>query len=157
MNKLLRSFKYAFSGIWQCIQTERNFRIHMVAVCCVVWVSRFFELNGTEKAVLALACGMVLMGEMFNSALERAVDLVCEKPHPLAKAAKDLAAGAVLLSAGTAAAVGTLLFGHRENLKLCFAYFSEQPLRLIGLAGAVAAAILFVFIPWDRRQWPFDP
>lgn len=151
MNNLLHSFGYAFSGIWQCIKSERNFRIHIVAVCSVIWLSCFYSLSNLEKALLAVVCGMVLMAEMFNSALERVVDLTNDAPHPLAKAAKDFAAGAVLFAACSALTVGVLLFGRLENLGKCFQYIFEQPLRLIGLVGAVAAAILFVFTSWDQR------
>lgn len=152
MSDFLRGFHYALCGVWRCIWEERNFRVHMVAVSCVLWLGRFYRFTCGEKAVLAVTCGLVLMGELVNSAVERAVDLCTGEFHPLAKAAKDMAAGAVLLSACTAVAVGALLFGRREGLEDCAVYFVEQPMRLVGAAGAVAAAVLFIFMPWRQRR-----
>jgi len=152
MSKLLSSFGYAFSGILRCIREERNFRIHIVAIFCVVWMSRFYFFSTVEKVLLAVICGIVLTSEMVNSAVERAVDLSTGQIHPLAKAAKDIAAGAVLISAMAAAAAGILLFGHVENLLNCVRYFLEQPLRLLGLAIAAVLAIVFVFQLWDRKN-----
>ena len=147
MNKLIHSFGYAVCGIGKCIRTERNFRIHLVALGCVIWMSRFYSFSVSEKAVLVVTCGMVMMGELCNSAVERSVDLCTQQEHPLAKDAKDMAAGAVLLSACMAVVVGVMLFGEMEGLTSCFCYFTEQPRRLLGLAGAALAALFFVFFP----------
>ena len=93
MNSLLRSFRYAAAGIAQCLLRERNFRIHITAVCTVIWLSRFYPFARGEKALLAALCGLVLAAELMNTAVERTVDLVTQERRPLAKYAKDAAAG----------------------------------------------------------------
>lgn len=161
MNKLLRSFGYATAGIAACIRRERNFRIHLTAVCCVIWLSRFYAFTRGEKALLVIACGMVLAGELFNTAVESTVDLVTEECRPLAKAAKDAAAGGVLAAAVCAAGVGFCLFGQRGPLLECLHFFQAQPDRVVWLALAAVGAISFIFTDWDRllkknREAPYS-
>lgn len=150
MNKLLKSFRYAAAGIMACLRCEQNFRIHLTAVCCVLWMSRFYSFTRGEKALLAAVCGMVLAGELFNTAVERTVDMAAHGRHPLAKAAKDAAAGGVLAAAICAVIVGVFLFGQREPLAECLRFFLSRPSRFFLLAAAAAGAVLFVFTDWDR-------
>ena len=149
MNSLLRSFRYAAAGIAQCLLRERNFRIHITAVCTVIWLSRFYPFARGEKALLAALCGLVLAAELMNTAVERTVDLVTQERRPLAKYAKDAAAGGVLAAAICEAAVGIFLFGQREPLLACLDYFLERPGRFLLLAFAAAGAVIFIFTDWD--------
>ncbi|MGL4521847.1 MAG: diacylglycerol kinase [Bacilli bacterium] len=107
---LTHSFFNAWSGIVYCFRNERNFRIH---VCCAIIVSTlawYMELKGTEWAILMVVFAGVLVSELLNTALECVVDLVSPDKHPLAQAAKDVAAGAVLMISIIGAIVGIVLF-----------------------------------------------
>jgi len=107
----LTSFKYAFSGVWHVLQTQRNARIHLSVALVVIALGLWLGLSHTEWAIIVLTIGLVLAAESFNTVAEATVDLATAEYHPLAKIAKDVAAGAVLLTAATAVIVGLLILG----------------------------------------------
>jgi undecaprenol kinase len=107
---LLKSFSYAINGIRTAIWTERNMRIHLFISVFVIGCSIFFSINKAEWIVVILAIGGMLSLELVNTAIERVVDLITEEYHPLAKQAKDLAAGAVFLYALMAVVIGMIIF-----------------------------------------------
>jgi len=109
-NTLLKSFFYAFSGIYKTVLTERNFRIHMLAAIIVTFLGFYFKINRIEWIILVISIALVMAMEMVNTAIEAIVDLVSPNYHPLAKVAKDVAAGCVLVTAIASAIVGVLLF-----------------------------------------------
>ena len=92
-----RSFGYALCGIGHCIRRERNFRIHLVAAAYVLALAAYLHITGARLALLFLTIGGVLALELVNTAAEALVDLVSPQRRPLAKIAKDTAAGAVLV------------------------------------------------------------
>jgi diacylglycerol kinase len=106
----VRSFGYAFRGVYFLLRDTPHARIHLLATAVVVTLGLSFEVSLVEWALLMLAMGMVWAAEGFNSALETLSDRVSTERHPLAGRAKDLAAGAVLLASVFAAAVGLLIF-----------------------------------------------
>src|ERR1700730_747048 len=108
--RLLDSFNYAFEGIIHVLRTQRNMRLHF-AVAAGVLVIAIVE-NGTKLArvVLLLSIAFVLIAEMINTAIEGAIDVATSSFDPMAKLAKDIAAGAVLIAAINATAVGYLVF-----------------------------------------------
>jgi diacylglycerol kinase len=108
---IVQSFRFAFAGLWYCFRTQRNFRIHIAAAFLATLVGAFLRLSATEWAVVALLVVMVLAAEMVNTMVESLVDLVTTEYHPLAKVAKDVAAGVVLLTAIGAVVLGMLIFG----------------------------------------------
>jgi len=110
---LLRSFGYAAAGVGYVLRTQRNARIEAVAAAGAVAVGIWLGLGAIEWAVLALTITIVLGLEVLNTSLEIAVSLAAPKPDPLAKAAKDVAAAAVLVGALGSLAVGLFLFGPR--------------------------------------------
>ena len=109
-NPLYKSFGYAFEGIFTGIKKERNMKIHCVAMLCVVAAGFVFRISVSEWCICLILFGMILSLELVNTALEAVVDLVTEERRPLAKLAKDTAAGAVLIAAIMAAGVGLLIF-----------------------------------------------
>jgi len=113
LKRVLRSFSFAGAGIVALIQTQPNARVHIALGVLAVWLAYTLKLPPLECAVLALTMGLVLISEAINSAIEAVVDLASPAIHPLARQAKDMAAGAVLLSAVTAVIVGLILFGPR--------------------------------------------
>ncbi|MEJ2560322.1 MAG: diacylglycerol kinase family protein [Anaerolineae bacterium] len=110
-SNFLTSFKYAFAGLWYVFRTQRNARIHLLVATIIVAVGLWLGLNRTEWAIIALTIGMVLAAEAFNTVAEAVVDLAAAEYHPLAKVAKDVAAGAVVLMVIAAVVVGALILG----------------------------------------------
>jgi len=109
---LIDSFNYAFEGIIHVLRTQRNLRIHFVIAIAVIAAAAAFGVDRIELICLLLAIAFVLVAEMVNSAIEGAIDVSTTAFDPNAKLAKDIAAGAVLISTVTALAVGYLIFAH---------------------------------------------
>lgn len=91
-------------------RTQRHMRFHFFTVVLVLLIGLVLRLGRTEMALLFVVVSAVLMAEMFNTAVESVVDMVTQAYHPLAKLAKDIAAGAVLITSINAAIVGAVLF-----------------------------------------------
>jgi diacylglycerol kinase len=108
---LARSFRCALAGLWHAVRTQRNMRIHLSTTAVVLLAGLYLRLTWVQWALLALAIGFVLVAEMFNTVAEAAMDAVAPRFHPLVKTAKDVAAGAVLLTALVALIVGLLILG----------------------------------------------
>ncbi len=109
--RLLQAFGHAFSGLFYAIRTQRNMPIHLVIAAGVIALGIWLGLSAVQWAILALTISSVLAAELLNSGLETLVDMVSPEYHPLAKRAKDVAAGAVLLAAIFAVVVGLLILG----------------------------------------------
>lgn len=107
---ILESFNYAFEGIIHVLRTQRNMRIHFAAAALVLIAALGFGVAKIELIALLLAIAFVLIAEMINTAVEAAVDVASTSFDPMAKLAKDIAAGAVLIASVTAVAVGYLVF-----------------------------------------------
>ena len=110
---LLSSFGFAFAGLRYCLRTQRNFRIHIALALTGTIVGVLLNLTLVEWAVFTTMVAMVLAAEMVNTMVESLVDLVTTEYHPLAKVAKDIAAGIVLLTSIASVIVGLLIFGPR--------------------------------------------
>lgn len=106
----LVGFSFAWNGLKEVVKTERNFRIHLVIALLVVMLSLFLELIYIEWAIIMLVIGLVLVAEAINSVIERMIDYLNPRIHPLAKKIKDIAAGSVLLAAIVAVIVGMIIF-----------------------------------------------
>lgn len=109
-NPLYKSFGYAFEGIFAGIRGERNMKIHCFVAVCVIVAGVLFHISVTEWCICLVLFGLILSLELVNTAIEAVVDLVTEDKKPLAKLAKDTAAGAVLIAAVMAAMAGLLIF-----------------------------------------------
>ena len=107
---LYQSFGYAFQGIFTCIRKERNMKIHCVVSILVVIAGAIFQISAIEWCICLVLFGLVMALEHVNTAVEAVVDMVTEEYHPLAKIAKDTAAGAVLIAAIMAAIAGGIIF-----------------------------------------------
>lgn len=104
------SFNYAIEGIIYAIKTQRNMKFHMVIAILVLLSSLFFDFTKIEMLILFITITLVIVLEMINTAIEATIDVLANYYHPLAKIAKNVAAGAVLISAVNAVLVGYLLF-----------------------------------------------
>ncbi|MDN4525432.1 diacylglycerol kinase family protein [Fictibacillus fluitans] len=108
--RFFRSFKFAWNGIKTALAGEQNIKIHVLISLVVLGVAYVLDFSAVRFAILFLVIGVVISLEIVNTALERVVDLVTEEFHPLAKQAKDMAAGAVLVFSLFAVIIGLLLF-----------------------------------------------
>lgn len=107
--KLLRSFGYAMEGIVAALK-EQNLRFHVLAALVVFTASWWTQLSIIEWCIVILVVFGMFALELVNSAIERVVDLASPDIHPLAKAAKDIAAGAVLVFSVASVIIGVLIF-----------------------------------------------
>ena len=107
---LYQSFGYAFQGIFTCVRKERNMKIHCVVAVFVVIAGVILKISAIEWCICLALFGLVMALEHVNTAVEAVVDMVTEEYHPLAKVAKDTAAGAVLIAAIMAAIAGGIIF-----------------------------------------------
>ncbi len=105
------SFRHAFAGCWHVLRTQQNAWIHTAFSVGVVGVGLWLKLSTVEWAIIALTMGLVWTAELINTALEAIIDLASPDIDPLAKTGKDVAAAAVLVSAGTSVIVGILILG----------------------------------------------
>jgi diacylglycerol kinase (ATP) len=107
---VFESFNFAIEGIIHVLRTQRNMRIHFAAAVAVLIAALAFDVSRLELIALLIAIAFVLIAEMINTAVEAAVDVASTSFDPMAKLAKDIAAGAVLISTAVAVAVGYLVF-----------------------------------------------
>ena len=110
LKKQLRSFRYAWQGIRGCVGREQNLSFHLIVTVAVVALGFGLGIKRGEWVAVCLCIGLVISAELFNTAIERLVDLVSPQRHPLAGQVKDIAAGAVLVCALAAIAVGLIIF-----------------------------------------------
>lgn len=108
--KLINSFKYAIEGFISSFKTERNMKIHVLAMILVVILGMYLKLSLIEWCFIIFAIALVIGSELFNTAIETIVDMVSPEKNPKAKLAKDISAAAVLAFAIGAAIIGMTIF-----------------------------------------------
>ncbi len=145
---IFRSFGYAFQGIFCTLREERNFRIHLVAVCLVTWFAVLYEVTVGQAVVLVILYALVLSLELINTAVEKAVDLATQERCPLAKKAKDAAAGGVLVSAVASVIVAVLMFRDSSHWSVVWQKISTP----IGIVSIVIFVILALFFVRGRKR-----
>ncbi len=109
--KFIAGFKYAFSGLWYALRTQRNARVHVCIAILAILLGVVLHISAVEFALVFVAITGVFIAEMFNTVFELCIDLASPEYNPLAKIAKDVAAGAVLLSALLSVVIGLFVFG----------------------------------------------
>ncbi len=110
---ILQSLNWAFEGVIHVLRTERNMRIHFALATAVLILAFSYGVTKLELMALLVAISFVLIAEMVNTAIEATIDLATTSFDPLAKMAKDIAAGAVLIAAVNAVVIGYLVFADR--------------------------------------------
>lgn len=115
--KQVDSFRYAFEGVLHVFRTQKHMRFHFYTVVAVLALGLMFKLEVSQMLILLFTISLVLVAEMFNSAVEALVDMITQQYHPLAKFAKDIAAGAVLIATMNAIIVGAILFLRQRSLE----------------------------------------
>ncbi len=112
----LSGFKYAQEGILHCFRTQKHMRYHFYTLVGVLLSGLLLGLDNRDMLALVFAITLVIVAEMFNTAIEAVVDMITENYNPVAKLAKDVAAGAVLLAAMNAVIAGVLIFFSQKKL-----------------------------------------
>lgn len=119
IKKLISSFNYASEGIVYTINTQRNMKIHIIVALTLLLSAMWLHFDKTESFFILIAIGMILSAEIFNTAVEKTIDLITQNQHyQLAKVAKDAAAGGVLMLTFMAVFIGLLVFEPYINLAL---------------------------------------
>jgi len=150
----LNGFKYAMEGVAHVFRTQRHMRFHFLVLVMVLLAGLVFQLNRLEMLILLFTVTLVLMAEMFNTAIEAVVDLVTQTYHPLAKFAKDIAAGAVLITVLNALVVAFLLFfGGKEWPDVSERLGLQQPnaLTIIVVALVLLGVIVMMWKVTGRK------
>ena len=153
---IIESFNYAIEGIIHVLRTQRNMRIHFAIAIGVLVAALAFDVSRLELIALLLAIAFVLIAEMVNTAIEAAVDVASTSFDPMAKLAKDIGAGAVLIAAVNAIAVGYLVFSGQvadESSRL-LDRLSEAPAELTLVALVLTTALVIAMKALSGRGSP---
>jgi len=108
-----RKFADAFRGLSRAVKTQSSFAVHLAAAAAVAIAGAFFGVSAVEWCLLSFAIGLVLMAEIFNTAIESLARAPGSRRHPRLRDALDMASAAALLAAITAAVIGVIVFGPR--------------------------------------------
>jgi diacylglycerol kinase (ATP) len=153
---VLDSFNYAFEGIIHVLRTQRNLRIHFVVAVVVLIAALLVNVSKIELIALLISIVFVLVAEMINTAVEGAIDVATSSFDPMAKLAKDIAAGAVLLSTINAVAVGYLVFSGKvaDRSARLLDRVRDAPAELTIVALAVTVIIVISLKAWTGSGTP---
>ncbi len=153
---IFESFNYALEGIIHVLRTQRNMRIHFGAAVAVLVAALAFDVSRLELIALLIAIAFVLIAEMINTAVEAAVDVASTSFDPMAKLAKDIGAGAVLIAAVNAIAVGYLVFSGQvaEESSRLLDKLSEAPAELTLIALVLTTALVIALKALSGRGSP---
>ncbi len=153
---ILESFNFAFEGIIHVLRTQRNMRIHFLAAVVVLVAALAVGVSKLELIALLLAIAFVFITEMINSALEHAIDVATTSFDPLAKLAKDIAAGAVLIATVNAIAIGYLVFSGQiaDRSSRLLDRLRDAPAQLTLIALVVTIIVVIAAKAYTGRGTP---
>jgi diacylglycerol kinase (ATP) len=153
---LVQSFNYAFEGIVRVLRRERNMRIHFAAATAALVLAIVYDVTRLELIAIVFAISFVFIAEMVNTAVEAAVDVATTAFHPLAKLAKDISAGAVLIASVNAVVVGYLVFADRlaQPSYRLITQVRDAPVNATIGALVVTVILVIAFKAWSGRGTP---
>jgi diacylglycerol kinase (ATP) len=153
---LVESFNFAVEGVIHALRTHRNMRLHVAAAVLVLVVALVLGVSRVELVALLLSITFVLIAEMVNSAIEAAIDLSTSQFDPLAKIAKDIAAGAVLIASINAVVVGYLVFSAQigESTSNLFERLRDAPAKLTAIAFVIIVILVIMTKALTGRGTP---
>lgn len=146
MKKQLLSFKYALRGIWYTVKTESHMRFHIVIAFYVLLFSSFYNFTAAQQALLILLIAAVMACEALNTCIEEICNLTADRFEPIIKAAKDTAAGAVLILSAAAVAVGIIFFWNTTVIAHIFDFFAHNIFMLVFFTLSLILSVLFVLL-----------
>ncbi len=149
---VLDSFRDALRGVWGCVKSERNMRIHLVVCAYVLFFASRLSLSRGEMACLVLTIGCVMSAEAMNTAVEKLCDFTQKHLNPRIRVVKDMAAGAVFLCALAAALVGAVIL-FRPELWTSFLAIVTDPASCAVFLVILALALAFIILgPRERKE-----
>jgi diacylglycerol kinase (ATP) len=153
---LLDSFNYAFEGLVHVLRTQRNMRVHFAVAVVVLVVALWVGVSKIELIALIISITFVLVAEMINTAIEGAIDVATTSFDPMAKLAKDIAAGAVLLATLNALAVGYLVFSGKvaDRSARLLDRVRDAPAELTIVALAITVIVVISLKAWTGKGTP---
>ena len=153
---VIESFNFAIEGVVHVLRTQRNLRIHFAVAVIVLVVAVVVGVSKIELIVLLIAIAFVLVAEMINTAIEGAIDAATTSFDPMAKLAKDIAAGAVLIASVTAVAVGYLVFAGKAADKSARVLdrIKDAPAEITLIALVLTVIIVIATKAWTGRGTP---
>jgi diacylglycerol kinase (ATP) len=153
---LIESFNYAIEGVVHVLRTQRNMRIHFAIAIAVLATAAAVGVSKLELIALLLAIAFVLIAEMINSAIEGAIDVATTSFDPMAKLAKDIAAGAVLIAAVNAVAIGYLVFAGKaaDRSARVLDRLRDAPAEITVIALVITVIIVLVTKAWTGKGTP---
>lgn len=153
---IAHAFNYAIAGIVHAVRTERNMRLHLGATLAILGVARILGAPRTDVAVIVAAATLVLVAELINTAIEQAIDIATSSYDPRARIAKDVAAGAVLISAVAAVALAYLVLADElSRPSTWFAHNAEAlPIEVTGIALAATVCLAVALKALTGRGTP---
>ena len=153
---IFESFNFAFEGIIHVLRTQRNMRVHFAVAVGVLVAAIWVGVSKLELIALLLAIAFVFITEMINSALEQAIDVATTSFDPLAKLAKDVAAGAVLIATVNAVAIGYLVFSGEisDRSSRLLERLRDAPAKLTLIALVLTILIVIATKAYTGRGTP---
>jgi diacylglycerol kinase (ATP) len=155
-SSIIESFNFAIEGVVHVLRTQRNLRIHFAVAVIVLVLAVVVGVSKIELIVLLIAIAFVLVAEMINTAIEGAIDAATTAFDPMAKLAKDIAAGAVLIASVTAVAVGYLVFAGKAADKSARVLdrIRDAPAEITLIALVLTVIIVIATKAWTGRGTP---
>jgi diacylglycerol kinase (ATP) len=153
---VFESFNYAIEGVVHVLRTQRNMRIHFAIAIAVLATAAAVGVSKLELIALLLAIAFVLIAEMINTAIEGAIDVATTSFDPMAKLAKDIGAGAVLIASVNAVAIGYLVFAGKAADKTARVLdrLRDAPAELTVVALVITVIIVIVTKAWTGKGTP---
>jgi diacylglycerol kinase (ATP) len=153
---IIESFNYAIEGVIHVLRTQRNMRIHFAIAVVVLVVAVVVGVSRIELILLLLAITFVLVAEMINTAVEGTIDAATTSFDPMAKLAKDIAAGAVLIASVNAVAVGYLVFAGKAADKSADVLdkLRDAPAQITVIALVLTVIIVIATKAWTGKGTP---
>ena len=155
-SSVIESFNFAIEGVIHVLRTQRNMRLHFAAAIAVIVVAVAVGASKIELSVLLISIAFVLVAEMINTAVEGAIDAATTSFDPMAKLAKDIAAGAVLIASVNAVAVGYLVFAGKAADKTADVLdrVRSAPAQITLVALVLTVIIVIGTKAWTGRGTP---
>ncbi|MGL5123561.1 MAG: diacylglycerol kinase [Fusobacteriaceae bacterium] len=153
---IIQGFNYAIDGIFEAIRSERHMKFHTFISVVVVIIAIFSEISKYQILALILSITMVWVAELFNSSIEAVVDMVTSEYHPLAKRAKDMAAGAVLLTGINALIVAYIIFQRKISFYLngSFVLLKKSFQNSLVIIGVIIIVLVILIKKYYRKGSP---
>lgn len=155
---LVDSFNNAVNGIIAAIRSERNMKLHILAAAIVLVMSLFYNLTRVEFIIICITIAIVIICELFNTAIEVVIDTIIGVYHPKAKLVKDTAAGAVFVSAILSVLVGYFIFFDRvsSSLEIGIVRIKQMPMHITVIAIIITMLAVLLLKAFFKKGTPFS-